>query len=267
MAHGISYSNRLLAIFFSCNSVQYKDSGWRVYDENAIFHIRIINLLRQLDIPIRDIKTVLERKTYACLSDVVKKQISALRICNKENASKECRLLQFLSVFESENKNTIVDSCFLKFFTEMEEDTMKNTLSTNNSLQFITLPPMRVVYNVVVSVAPEDEAMSPVLEWLEEAGITGTARLFGGNMPPMPSKSGKPYGYGMCASIPEGIPVPKYLKEMNLPGGIYARLESTNNISVSWKKLLELLSEDENTFPIVRDYVLKSIYGRTVMDS
>ena len=110
---------------------------------------------------------------------------------------------------------------------------MLNIQDTGLSLRFVTLPPMRAVYNIAVSVSPEDEAMNPVFEWLESAKLTGTARMFGGNMPPMPSSGGKPYGYGMCASIPEGIAIPEHFKEMRLPGGIYAMLESTDDITAS----------------------------------
>lgn len=222
-----------------------RDSGWRVYDENAVFCICTTALLRQLDVPIREIKTVLDRKTYVCLRDVVNKQILVLRASNEENVDKEKRLRQFLSVLEGQDGHVMADSWLQKILVEMEECAVSNTQSNDGSMKFITLPPMRTVYNVAVSISPEDEAMNPVLEWLESAGLTGTARLFGGNMPPMPSGAGKPYGYGMCASIPQGISVPEHLKEMHLSGGIYARFESPDDIPASWRKLMKLLSEDE----------------------
>lgn len=112
----------------------------------------------------------------------------------------------------------------------------------SDKLEFVTLPPMRTVYNIAVGISPENDAMNPVLEWLESANLVGQARLFGGNMPPLPSGEGKPYGYGMCASIPESIAIPSHLKKMRLPGGIYARLESTDDIPSSWRELRKQLS-------------------------
>jgi len=64
-------------------------------------------------------------------------------------------------------------------------------------------------------------------------------------MPPLPKGDGKPYGYGFCASIPESIDVPEHLKEMRQPGGVYAMLESTDDIGASWKELMKQLSGDE----------------------
>ncbi|MBU5334447.1 effector binding domain-containing protein [Anaerocolumna aminovalerica] len=87
--------------------------------------------------------------------------------------------------------------------------------------------------------------MEPVLTWIKSANLIGTARFFGGNMKPMPSGEGKPYGYGFCASIPESVTIPEYLKEMTLPGGLYAVIESTDDIEVSWKTLMKHLSSHE----------------------
>ncbi|MCL2254637.1 MAG: MerR family transcriptional regulator [Lachnospiraceae bacterium] len=227
-------------------SMRDKDSGWRVYDETATHCIYIIALLRKLDVPIKEIKAVLDEKTYACLCDVIKKQISALRTNVEKHTSMEKCLIHFLSVLEKEGNQVIEDIQVLQLLkNEMEEKNMLNAQNKGNTLQVITLPPMRVVYNIAVSISPEGEAMNPVLEWLEAANLTGTARLFGGDMPPMPSGEGKPYGYGMCASIPEGVGIPNHLKEMRLPGGLYARLESTDDIPGSWQELMRQLSADD----------------------
>jgi len=237
------------------SSTRDSDSGWRVYDETTVFSIYITALLRKLDVPLKEIGKVLNERTYDCLCDTINKQIFVLRASNKENTSKEIRLTHLLSALEKQDSKMITDTHVKQLLANIEtakniekqteENIMSNTQVNNSTLQFVTLPPMRAVYNVAVSVSPEDEAMNPVLEWLESANLTGTARLFGGNMPPMPSGEGKPYGYGMCASIPEGVEIPGHLKEMRLPGGVYAKLESTDDIYGSWKELMRQLSADE----------------------
>jgi DNA-binding transcriptional MerR regulator len=226
------------------------DSDWRVYDENAVLCIRITAYLRKLDIPIREIKTVLEKKTYDSLRKAIEKQINYLRASNEENTANEKRLTQFLSILEKQESLKITDSHLLKLIdgikptnnkneNDMEENIMPN--NQNHSLQFINLPPMRAAGHLAVGKSPEDEAMKPVLEWLESGKLTGTARLFGGNMPPMPSGGGNPYGYGFCATIPEGVEIPKHLNDMRLPGGLYAMLPSTDDIPASWKSLMKQL--------------------------
>ncbi len=54
-------------------------SGWRIYDENALLCIRITAVLRKMDIPIKDIKTVISNKSPAELSMVVENKINALK--------------------------------------------------------------------------------------------------------------------------------------------------------------------------------------------
>lgn len=235
-------------------STRDSDSGWRAYDETAVFSIRITALLRQLDVPIKDVKAVLVSKTCDCLSSVIQRQISVLKACNRENADKEQRLMRFLSSFETQENQAISDSFISTLLTNLQsfnplenekEDFIMSTTQQNNSLQYVTLPPMRAAGFMSVGVSPEDDAMNPVLEWVESAGLTGTARFFGGNLPPMPSGEGKPYGYGMSAAIPENVTVPEHLHEMRFPGGVYARLESTDDIAGSWKKLKKMLSTDD----------------------
>jgi DNA gyrase inhibitor GyrI len=65
----------------------------------------------------------------------------------------------------------------------------------------------------------------------------------------MPSGEGIPYGYGVLASIPEGIAVQAPLKEMNVPGGLYASFESSDDIGGSWKKLMQNLTDHEEYTP------------------
>lgn len=116
--------------------------------------------------------------------------------------------------------------------------------STPIHVRFITLPPMRFAYNIAVSTTPEDEAMIPVVKWLEASHLLGTARLFGGNMKPHPTGENKPYGYGFCASIPENVSIPDHLKELRFDGGLYAMTESSDDIYGSWQALMSFLEKN-----------------------
>ena len=230
------------------------DSDRRVYDEEAVRRIRITAFLREMDLPIKKIRTVLEKKTFDCLRGVVMEHVAFLRAGNEINSGKEKRLIHFLSILEKHRCVELPDTQFLQLLTGMEtvvsnanqteELIMYETKNQNDTLQFVTLPEMRTAYNVAVGVSPEDEAMEPVIAWLESAELTGTARIFGGNMPPMPSGEGKPYGFAVCASIPESVTIPVHLKEMRLPGGVYAMLPGTDDIGASWNRLMKMLSGD-----------------------
>jgi len=221
-----------------------KDSGWRVYDKDNVLRVKITALLRSIDVPIGDIKPVLNEKSLVKLREVVEKRLAFAKEQKRECRSNENRLKKVLSFLQEQSYREISDeslsqlSEFIK--TVSVSDEKEELLMTE--LKFITLPPMRAVGNMAVGVSPEDDAMNPVIEWIESAGLSGTARLFGGNMPPMPSGEGKPYGYGMCATVPEDVDIPEHLSEMRLPGGVFAMIESTDDIPASWKKLMKLLS-------------------------
>ena len=59
-------------------------------------------------------------------------------------------------------------------------------------------------------------------------------------------ETAKPYGYGFCAAIPEDTLIPEHLKEMRLPGGVYAIYQSTDDIPGSWKNLMNQLAQEKN---------------------
>jgi len=62
------------------------------------------------------------------------------------------------------------------------------------------------VNNVTVGLSPEDDAMNLIFDWIKASGLSGTARFFGFNAEPWPNGD-QPYGYGMCATIPDGIAI------------------------------------------------------------
>lgn len=227
-------------------------SGWRSYDEKAILRIKITALLRQLDISIKEIRIIFDSNTLEKLCDMIDNKISVLSSERIELLLKEEQLKNFLSHLKEQRGSLISDtnlssalanlSPYKNSTHEMEDFRMSVMNEYSSKLRFITLPPMRVVYNTAVSNSPEDEAMIPVIAWLKSTNLLGTARLLGGNMDPMPSENGTPYGYKMCASIPDSIIVPTHLQEMILPGGLYAMLESTDDIGGSWNTLMNYLS-------------------------
>lgn len=213
-------------------------SGWRTYDEQALRCIRITALLRRMDIPIREIQSVLDQGSMSVLKQVIQNRLIALQVHQEELERVGQQLHQVLDYLNTSNKRTSIQE---ELLSEMENVFMSN-VTEQSTFKVITLPAMKVAFHIVVDVSPEDKAMGPLMDWLESANLLGTARLFGGNMEPMPSGAGKPYGYGMCATIPEGISIPEPFKEMILPGGLYAKLDSSEDIGGSWKMLMDQLA-------------------------
>lgn len=214
-------------------------SGWRTFDEHAVLCIRITALLRRMDIPIREIQPMLEKQSVTALKQVIQNRATALRGHQEALERIGKQLHQVLDYLNNSNKST---SALEELLTEMENVWMMGIETVPQAFKVITLPAMRVAYHIVVDISPEDKAMEPIMDWLESANLLGTARLFGGNMEPMPGPAGQPYGYGICVTIPDGTIVPERFKEMMLPGGMYAKLDSSDDIGASWKTLMDQLS-------------------------
>lgn len=236
-------------------SIRDYESGWRVYDENAVLCIKLITVLRKIGIPLKDIKIILDIRTLEIVESVIKKQLLLMDKDTSELLMRRSILNSLLNSVSKLGENQVGSSlagldefiyaAFMQNQSDKSEDIrMVNNETPNNSVRFITLPPMRTVYNIAVGTSPEDEAMIPVIAWLESANLMGTARLFGGNVKPFPSKANPQYSYGMCASIPEGIEIPGHLKEMRLPGGLFAMMPSGDDIFGSWKLLIKYLSQN-----------------------
>jgi len=121
---------------------------------------------------------------------------------------------------------------------------MTNDTVLSGALRIVNLPEMRVAYCNIVSAAPEDEALGKVLEWAEKEKLMGTARIFGFNTTQFTPES-KTYGWAASVSIPENVELPDYLEEKRFPGGLYASLNSTNEVYDSWQTLMRLLKEHD----------------------
>lgn len=242
-------------------SLRDSDSGWRVYDEDAILCINITTLFRKLGIPLKDIKNIIYSRTFEKAEEAIKKQLILLEQNNNETNKRRNSLLCILDSIAKcgdqqvdanslKTLNNVINSLTEQIYNKkMEDFIMSDNKMPHINVRIISLPPMRTAYNTAVGTAPEDEAMAPVLEWLETNNLMGTARLFGGNVNPLPGTLNPEYGYGMCASIPDGISIPSHLKEIRLPGGLYAMMPSSDNIYGSWQLLMKYLAQSDEYAP------------------
>ncbi|WP_375102504.1 MerR family transcriptional regulator [Paenibacillus sp. RS8] len=231
-------------------------SGWRIYDEHAILAIRITAFLRKLDISIKDIGTVLQSMSVQSLYEILLQQSASIHKEKSDLTQKDREIRFFLQLISARMEEPITNHLLLALneessnsldVTNENEEVLSMTTIKHSPpihVRFITLPPMRFAYNIAVSTSPEDEAMTPVTEWLEANHLLGTARLFGGNTHPHPSGENNPYGYGFCASIPENVEIPSQLKEMRFDGGLYAMTESSDDIYGSWQAIMSYLDNN-----------------------
>ncbi len=255
------------------NSMRDPQSGWRIYSEEAIQRIRLVLLLRELDIPIKAVKVILESASKELTAKVIEKQISSLNQENMAIAQRKEMLARCLSAINSMQALQDTSRCIVTMEqtlavqiyspktlrNQWEEIIMTNDSITSGALRIVALPAMRAAVYNVISASPEDEAISKVVRWAEDENLMGTARIFGFNTTPYSPESAE-YGWAACITVPEQITLPEYLKEKRLPGGLYASLNSTNEVYDSWQMLMRLLKEsneyevDENR-PCLEEHI------------
>lgn len=232
------------------------ESGWRLYDEEAIKSIRITELLRRLDIPIIDIKEILDNKTADNACQVLQKQLNKLGKMGSDLNTRREAISELINVLNEESlflldalENVLplvslnrkrANVTKIKKGINMKENILRN------EIQIIELMPMRAIAYSCVSIEPENEACNKVLEWIKTKNLLGTMRLFGFNVEPYPTEDNPAYGFGYCATIPEGIEIPETLYEMKLPGGTYVAISQYDgDPSQGWAKAQELLADQE----------------------
>lgn len=233
-------------------------SNWRVYDREAINRIRLVVLLRELDIPIIDIKKIIDNRETITIANVFEIQLHRLGredqdIMNKFNVLNKC-LAAVNSLGNNDNNCNFIETVEKtlavhiaskqKLKSEWEEIVMSNKPILSGALRIVSLPAMRVAVCNVISESPEDEALGTILKWAKEENLMGTARIFGFNTTSYSPESTK-YGWAASITVPEQVKIPEYLEEKRLPGGLYASYNSTNEVYDSWQTLMRLLIECE----------------------
>ena len=243
-------------LFKSTRDVQ---SGWRMYDEQALQCIRVTDLLRRLDLPIRDIKEVLDSKTVDFLCHVLQKRRSKLEETRSDLDTLKNILSEIIDVLKAEPQLTLpsLESILLPVALERKKHvvtklqggfSMENVKSKYDEVQIVKMAPARAAAFSYVDTEPEDKAYFPVKNWIVANGLEGTMRMFGFNTDPYPSDDSPAYGFGFCATIPKEIEIPEPLYEMNLPGGLYAVVSGSaydGDPSHGWKKVHELCNDSE----------------------
>lgn len=237
---------------FECKRHPY--SGHRFVENTMVNKVKLCSELRNIGVSIKDIKRIFESQSLTSVIKVIEENLTTIDVNSQIMENRKSILVMLFNTLKKEKKIVAGSSInFHSFLINLlQENNLKKSQEKNvmnnglkNEYEIVELPKMRAVYNISVSRSPEDVAMGPVLEWLKEKKLLGISRLFGGNVKPFPKDLKSDYGYGMCASIPADIDVPDHLKEMEIPGGLYALFPSDDDIADSWKKFMKSLKKDD----------------------
>jgi len=241
-------------LFYSKRDPQ---SSWRMYNNEALQRIRLVILLRELDIPLKLVKVILDSADPQIASKIIMNQINKLNEENTVIVKRKNLLSKCLSVLNSMKppsdafeylvhmEETLALQIISKnnMLEQWEDIIMTNNTITSGALRIVSLSDMRVAVCNMISTSPEEEALKKVLDWAESENLMGTARIFGFNTTAY-SPGCTEYGWAACVTVPEQVVLPEYLEEKRLTGGLYASLNSTNEVYDSWQTLMLLLKEN-----------------------
>lgn len=238
-------------------SVRDAGSGWRMYDNDALQCIRITDLLRRLDFSVNDIREVMERKTVESLCKILQKQLNKLDKTRSDLETRREAIFELVAIlkYESSLNLSSLENILLPLALERKKHiisklqggfSMENVKGKYDEVKIIKMPPMRAAAFSCIGTEPEDEAYFAVKDWIVKNGLEGTMRIFGFNTEPYPTADNTAYGFGFCATVPEGIEIPEPLYEMKLPGGLYAIVSQyEGDPSYGWKKVQALCNDNE----------------------
>ena len=243
-------------------STRDPQSGWRMYDEETVNCIKIIELLRHLDLSIQDIKKVLEHKSTDGLITALKKQHDKLMKSAADLDKQRIFILEIIEKIQNRQASPVsllesIENILLPIKTKRTQKQITNIknnkeninmsiFNLNNDYEYVmtTLPPMRTAACHHYGLEPENP--DPALTWIKENNLLGTARFFGFNTEPYPTKDNPEFGYDFCVSIPENIIIPDYLYEKRISGGIYAAFICEGiHVGEMWAKIHQGLNNPE----------------------
>lgn len=232
-------------------SIRDPQSGWRMYDAEALSRIRITDLLRRIDLSIEDIKKILEHKSVDELLNALKIQLKRLETITKGLNKRYSVISEIIDIIQNKQILSLseIENILAPVAVKRTKKQLNNYIEEINNMPIfdlkyeheytiVALPPMRTAACHHYGDEPEDP--DPALTWIKENNLLGTARFFGFNTEPLPTDKGPGFGYDFCVSIPENTVIPDYLYEKRLPGGLYAAF---SNIGIGMGKLWDKINK------------------------
>ena len=228
-------------------SSRKEDYAYRVYDENAIQRLQQIIILRKLQIPVKQIKDILNNQNAVEVIEIFKQNISKLdeeitalstlksilmrfvdELQMKADVYLKLELLNDKTMFAivstlSLSENKIKENISVEELNKANENLNK---LTDKDVRIVYLPPMAVAAAYATGEGCEGKANDMITEFVKESGllrIKPDARSFGFDCSKGSIGSGElSHIYEAWVSIPDDIEIPVPLVKRTFYGGLYA---------------------------------------------
>lgn len=221
--------------------------AYRVYDENAIQRLQQIIILRKLQIPVKQIKDILNNQNAVEVIDIFKQNISQLDEEITALSTLKSILMRFVNELQEKadvhlklellNDKTMLTIASTLSFSQnkiKEKVSMEELNKANEKLnkledkdvRIVYLPPMTVAAAYAAGEGCEGKASDMITQFVNESGllkIKPDARSFGFDCSKGAAVLGEPSRvYEVWVSIPDDIDIPTSLVKRTFDGGLYA---------------------------------------------
>lgn len=232
------------------------ENGYRFYDPGNMARIAQIDFLRKIDVPIADIKRIMQSQRLSVLVEVLSMQLSKIEYQMNELLSLKTIILsliqhshQNVSMDEFlENVEALSDNHSLSIsLGEKERKSMKDNQDFSE-VRLIRLPKMTFACARAMSKSPEDDCWKIINEFVVKNDLLNQSgfRHFGFNDPD-PQEGKEEYGYQMWVVIDKDTVVEEPMWKIDFEGGMFAGLVTTMDvIGERWKKLWQWSTNNDD---------------------
>ena len=256
-------SNRMLRYYEQIGlleSSRKENYAYRVYNEDAVERLQQIIILRKLQIPVRQIREILDNPNAVAVIEIfrqnieeIDEQITALSTIKSilmrfiDDMSEKADVHLKLDLLNNMVMFGVVSSLSFSENKLKEKATMENLIKADKQLlkskgvRIVYLPPATVASARCVGDDPEsnsDDIMGDFIEDVNLFKIHPSARLYGFNSPDTINDK-HIHGYEVWATIPDHLDVPEPLTKKTFNGGLYMAFTMNSGFD-DWKMLNEI---------------------------
>ena len=223
------------------------DYAYRVYDENAIQRLQQIIILRKLQIPVKQIKDILNNQNAVEVIEIFKQNISQLDEEITALSTLKSILMRFVDELQEKadiylklellndktmlalvstlsfSKNKIKEKVSMEELNKANENLNK---LADKDVRIVYLPPMTVAAAYATGEGCEGKASGMITQFVKESGllkIKPDARSFGFDCSKGAAVIGEPsHVYEVWVSIPDDIEISAPLVKRTFDSGLYA---------------------------------------------
>ena len=259
-------------------STRWADYSYRTYDEEAVRRVRQIILLRKLQIPLKQIRQMMDgtredavrilqerlrgldesAEAVRTMREALKKLLELIResayagdpmgLLSEPEAAELVRLLP-------------MERHHLKEEKKMSET--KQMIEKGSCVRILLLPPCTVAAYQYIGEEPEahvGDVMDPFIRSSRLYEKKPDSRYFGFNHPD-PEEGSKVYGYEVWVTIPEDMDVPAPLVKRQFSGGLYAAYTIHFPDFFEWQFLYQWAEQNEQYEPAMTPREEKNMGG------